>query len=173
MAIEISAKPKVAKPAGVKIILYSLSAVFFAFVLSYFILFFWHERQEIKLQTLASALNRTPQEAALEKEVLLAKRRLDDFEPLLLEHKFPLKFFEFLERSTHPSVRFLELKLDFNSGRADLSALANNFKIISQQALIFESAEFIKSARVVSASQNHEGGINFDVLLSFDPKELK
>lgn len=119
------------------------------------------------------AKQKTPEEKALELEVLSNRQRLQDFPALMGSHKTATGFFRNLEAKTHPNVSFGSLALSPAENTAELAGTANDFETLAQQLNIFENAGgFIKNVELSKISLNTEGTVDFDFLMLLDPKVL-
>ncbi len=170
MAIEIVPKQKIKEVPWANVALYFVLALLLVFILSYLALAFYKLRFEREISEIEAALERTSSEAALEQEVLGLKKRIEDSKQLFLQHRLPHPLFELLEQNTIPRVWFFNAKFDFEKAAAQLSGRTDNFETLGQQTLILEKQEFIKSVQLSQVSPSREGGITFDLELTFDPK---
>lgn len=172
MAIEIIPKPKIKEISWLKITLYTLVALFLAFLLSYLFLIFYQGKLQEQFSDLQTKLSRTPAETELERNILAAKRRIEDFNLLAASHRLPSQIFAALEQSTHPEVWFPDFKLNLEQEEIRLEGVARNFEVLGQQLLIFEKQSFIKNAVLSEVAVSREGEVDFEVQLIFDPGTL-
>lgn len=173
MVIEIASKSKVKKLSAWNLVLYLCFFAFAALALSYSLLLFYEKKMAIEISSLEAGLLRAPEESSLEKEVLLARRQIDDFKFLLSRHLFPARVFDFFEENTHPRVWFSELRTNLQQGTVILEGNTDNFQTLGQQLLIFEQHEFVKQATVSKVSVGREGEVTFNLQVVFDPESLK
>ena len=110
-----------------------------------------------------------------ERQVLNYERKIEDFSKLFSKHKITSHFFDFLRESTHPKVRFSELTLDLDTETANLFLMGEteNFKTLGEQVLCFQRNKFVKGLDLSNLSLRKEGGVNFNINLSLDPKIFK
>ena len=109
-------------------------------------------------------------------EVLAAKEKIEDFSLLIVNHRRPSRFFEFLEEITHPKVGFTEVELNPVEMKAQLKGFSVNginstvFEAFGQQMYIFQEQELIKEVRLISLSLGTKGEAAFLIELFLDPK---
>jgi hypothetical protein len=116
------------------------------------------------------AQTRTPQQIALEKEIVTYQKKIEDLSILLNSHKQTSLFFETLEKSTLPGVYFSSLNLDLKDNLAILSGAAKDLSTLSRQLLVFENNSLIEKAEVSEIKFSEEGDIIFKVDLLFSPE---
>ena len=109
----------------------------------------------------------TSEDLALEKTVLLAQKKIDDFDYLVNFHKANSKFFTAFEGIAHPKVFFSKTDLNMNQGIVTLSGTAENFEALGQQFLIFKNEDYIKSITLSKAVIAEGGKIDFSFDISF------
>ena len=140
-------------------------SIFFLFlvIISLPILNFLQKKSEVYLQDLEEkiAKGKTPEKTALEKEILNYQKEIKDFSPLLSEHTFNTKFFQFLEEKVHPKVFFSQINLNSKETKVSLSGQTDNFFTLGQQLLIFEKEPLIESLNLSEISLSKEGKVNF------------
>jgi len=172
MAIEIIPKEAVRPSPWQNILLYFCIFLLLFSILGYFALDYFVKKADRKLQELSEELTkaRTPQQIALEKEILDYRDKIEDFSPLLIAHQKSSNFFDSLEKITHPKVFFSELNLDTKVNRVRLFGQAENFQILGQQLLIFQKAEFIQNLILSEVKIEEEGKIGFTFDFSLNPE---
>lgn len=172
--VEIIPKPSAKSPFWLNILLYFSIALLLASVLSVFFLDQLKEKMTETMNGLENELSGKKNAlASLEKDVLSAQRKIDDFSQILAQRLTPLNFFSFLEGFAHPKVQFTQLVLNPGEFRAGLSGFAESFETLGQQILIFEMAGEIKDVRLSKISVGREGGADFSLNLSLDPEIFK
>jgi len=144
-------------------------------VLAYFILNIYLNRAEATLKNLEETLakEKTVEEIALEKEVSGYQRKIEDFSKLINRHLFPSKFFEFIEKNSHPQVWFSKLDLNPRKGEANLSGETENFVVLYQQLQILRANPKVLNLNLVKIAIGKEGRVNFDLNLNLDPGLFK
>jgi len=108
-----------------------------------------------------------------ERQVLNYERKIEDFSKLFSKHKITSYFFDLLRESTHPKVRFSELTLDTETASLFLMGETENFKTLGEQVLCFQRNKFVKGLDLSNLSLRKEGGVNFNIDLSLNPKIFK
>lgn len=172
MAIEIIPKKVVEPSPWQNTLLYFFISLLLVSILGYFALDYFVKEADRNLQELKEELieARSPQQIALEKEILDYREKIEDFSFLLISHQKTSNFFDFLEKITHPEVFFSELNLDTKESRVRLYGQAESFQTLGQQLLIFQKSEFIQGLRLPEIRIREEGKIEFVFDFSLDPE---
>ena len=172
--VEIIPKPIEKTPLWINVILLISIIVSVAAVGTYLFLgYSVNKSQKIleeKERELAQPLS--PEEKALEGEILKYRQKLDDFSFFIEKHQMASGFFAFLEKTTHPQVLFSRLKLDIQEAEVQLSGESEK-TALGQQLLIFRQNEK-KIKTELTALRPEEGeDVNFTVSLSLSPEIFK
>jgi hypothetical protein len=172
--VEIIPKPIEKVPSYPKKLFYFFIFLFFSLLISYFILTSLQQKSEALLSNLTETISRgkTSEIISLEKENLNYQRKIQDFLPLLENHKFPSRFFEFFETNTHPRVFFSQINLNSQDSLANLTGQTDSFSTLGQQLLIFEERPEVATPNLTRVSIGKDGKIEFTLNLSFNPKFL-
>lgn len=175
MAIEIIPKEAAKLPLWQNILLYISIALVLACISSYFVLTYFIKKSDLIFQDLEKALTeaRTPQQIALEEEILDYQEKIEDFSSLLLNHKKSSNFFDFLEEIIHPKVFFSEASLNIMGNQVELTGQAESFRVLGEQLLIFRNAKFIKNLSLPEVRIGKEGKIEFNFNISLNPNLFK
>lgn len=175
MAIEIVPKPK----KEIQTQLSSLNFFYYLVIgslmlsfLSYFVLNILTNRAEKKLSELETAIfeKETREIKNLEQEVILTKEKIDSFADLLKVHKKSSNFFEFFKQNCHQQVVFSKLDIDTLTNEVVLAGIANNFRVLGEQILIFQVQDLITKVDLVSSTLGKEGKIEFNLEIELDSK---
>jgi HAMP domain-containing protein len=172
---EIIPKPKEKTPSG-KIFLLSFSiALLIGVILSYFVLDFFQKKSLISLENLKTEVSqgKTTKEITFEKEIKSLEKKIKIFSQISEKHFLVTKFFEELEKLSHPRVWYSDLNLDIKGGKATISGVSDNFSSLGQQILIFENNPKILETNLSKISINRKGQIEFTLDLSLDPSIFK
>ncbi|KPJ71800.1 hypothetical protein AMJ50_00480 [Parcubacteria bacterium DG_74_3] len=172
MAIEIIPKPPVKIPFWQNFLFYFSFLLLIASIVSYFALGRFITQGEATLLELQDTLTRerTGQEIALENRVFACQKKIDDFSQLIKQHLFPSKGFLFIENLCHPRVWLSQFGLELPSYQLVISGQADSFSALGQQLLIFENNSSIKEVNLSQLSIGKEGGVEFIINLSLDPR---
>lgn len=170
MAIEIAPKKKVKIPTwSVALLVIGLLLVVILFI-SYVYFIFSSKKME-------ETLKETPQEAFLkdeiakkEREAGLYKTKIDTFGKLLLKHQRTANILDFLEKSCLPTVWFSEFDFSSEEGKVIIAGHTDNFISLGQQILILKADPLLEKVNLPEVSLNPEKGINFSLLLNFNPQ---
>ncbi|TSC75964.1 MAG: hypothetical protein G01um101430_134 [Parcubacteria group bacterium Gr01-1014_30] len=173
MAIEAFPKSKIREVHWPKTFSYILTGAFLILLSSYFILIFLQARLTDELSVLERKLERTQDETELEKNVLDAKKRIEDWKFLITHHTMPFNVFELLQSRTHPEVWFTDFMLDTGNSLMSLGGRAESFEVLSQQLKIFESEESFRGMNLSNITVVKGGEVMFDLQLQLDPSVFK
>jgi hypothetical protein len=173
--VEIIPKTEVKMPAWQNISLYLSFGLLLMAVLAYFILNIYLDRAETTSKNLEETLakEKTAEEIALEEEVLDYQRKIEDFSKLIGRHLFPSKFFEFIEKNSHPQVWFSKLDLNPKEGEVNLTGETDNFVVLYQQLQTFRANPLVRNLDLVGIAIGKEGRVNFGLNLDLDPSLFK
>ena len=149
--------------------------LFLSLIVSYFILTSLLQKSETLSSNLTETISRgkTSEIISLEKEALNYQKKIQNFFPLLENHKFPSKFFEFFEANTHPRVFFSKISLNSQASLADITGQTDSFFTLGQQLLVFEKRTEVVTLNLAKVSIGQTGKIEFTLNLSFNPNFLK
>ena len=173
--VEIIPKPIEKVPNYQKKLFYFSIFLFFSLIVSYFILTSLLQKSETLLSNLTETISRekTSETISLEKENLNYQKKIQNFFPLLENHKFPSRFFEFFEKNTHPRVFFSQISLNSQDLLADLTGQTDSFFTLGQQLSIFEERPEVATLNLTQVSIGRVGKIEFTLNLFFNPNFLK
>lgn len=115
----------------------------------------------------------TKAEKATEAQVLLDKKKIDDFSELFANHKKTSSLFAFLEENCHPKVWFNKLNLSSQDFQVALSGETSNFETLGQQIVIFQNQKLIKNIEISDLAISKEGRASFTFSLLLDPEIFK
>jgi len=149
-------------------------------VSGYFVLGSLQKKADQQLGELKNkiAQTETPERRELKTDLLIKKKKIDDFALIFSKHRISSNFFLFLEKVTHPKVWISDFQLDLSKGTAILSGKAESFVDLGQQVMIFQlSGEVIKQITgqeilktdLSKIAIGKEGRVEFTFNLSFGP----
>lgn len=167
--IEIAPRPKAEPKKFVKVFLY-LSLVFLVMtVASYFVMDYFYGKESKELRVLKDqlALQDVNDINALKADLVNYKGKIDDFNTLISSRKSSAEFFEFLEKNTHPEVRWSNIELFFPDQKFKLIGEAESFSVLTQQILAFKNTEEIEKVELESLSMSRGGTEGIDFSLAF------
>jgi hypothetical protein len=173
--VEIIPKPAAKVPFWQNLLFYFSFSLLLMVLLSYFILGSYLKKAEITLNDLKETLakEKTAEEITLEEKITGYQRKIEDFSKLIDQRFLSSKFFEFIEKNSHPQVWFSKLDLDSVNGKAKLTGEAENFLVLHQQLQIFRKDPLVKNLDLVKITIGREGRVNFDLNLEFQPALFK
>ena len=167
--VEIIPKSFEEIPAWQRILLYFLIFLLIAIVVGYFVLNNAKRKSEEYLITLEQRISGeiTSSTKEFEEEVLGHKNKIRDLSSLLNNHILATKFFEFIEKKTHPDIFFSEVGISLRDSKVNLSGVSKTFLYLGQQISIFKKSDLVKDLQLSEISINKEGEIafRFDILL--------
>lgn len=176
MAIEIVPKEVIKPVPWQNILLYFFIFLLLVSIAGYFALdYYFVEKAQQELQELEIKISeaKTPQQIALEEEILDYREKIEDFSSLFLNHKKNSNFFNSFEKVTHPKIFFSELNLNTKLNQVKLSGRAESFRVLGEQLLIFRNTEFIENLSLSDVAIGKEGEIQFTFNLVFNPNLFK
>lgn len=165
--IEIAPRPKAEAKKSVQYFLYISVALLIITIISYFIVGYLYNKRSDELEVLRNQLAMQDVEEINDLKTNLTNRKMkiDDFNILVSSRKSSIDFFEFVEKNTHPNVRWGDVELYFPDKILKLRGEAESFSILTQQILVFKNSEKVKEVELENV-QISEGGtkrINFSL----------
>jgi len=158
-----------AKPArGLNFLFYLAIFLLFFSIISYFALnsFLKKAQEEVAALELALIEKMSPEEISLEEEILIAKKKIDDFSYLINQHLNSSRFFEIIQKNCHPKAWFSKFDLASRQGALKISGQTQNFETLGQQILILGEEASINKVNLEKFSISQEGKINFELSVS-------
>ena len=154
---------------------YSLIGLFLLMIFSYFILGYFQKQSLTELQNIEELLTKekTLAKMSLEKEILNEQKKINDFSLLLDSHPSSTNFFAFLEKTSHPKIRYSQISLNPLDGQAIVSGYSDSFSSLGQQFQILSQEQFVQKADLSKISLEKKGEISFIFNLSLDPNLFK
>jgi hypothetical protein len=173
--VELIPKQKPELPQWLNVTFYISLALLVAAIAGFFILNSVVSGKQATLQDLNAILvsKKTPENTALESEILNYERKFKDFSILIGNHLEVSDIFSLVEESRHPQVWFSQFTLTPEEKTANLSGKAQNFEVLGQQMLLLREKEFIEDVSLGSAAINKEGKIDFSLVLNLSEELLK
>ena len=167
--VEIIPKSFEEIPAWQRILLYFLILLLIAIVVGYFVLNNAKRKSEEYLVTLEQRISGeiTSSTKEFEEEVLGYKNKIKDLSSLLDNHILATKFFEFIEKETHPDLFFSRTSINLRDSKVNLSGVSKTFLHLGQQISIFKKSDLVKDLQLSEIFINKKGEIAFrlDILL--------
>jgi len=173
MPIEIIPKPKSKKIYWAILALSVCLVLIVAGVAAYFYMDSSAKRVSQQIEEKKKALEFTPEETALQNEMLFYENKINVFGKLLSDHSKAANVFDFLEKKCHPDIRFSNFNFDAKKTEVKVSGTAKNFIALEQQILILNAESILKKITLSEVSLGEKGDVKFGLLLDFDPQILK
>jgi predicted DNA binding CopG/RHH family protein len=174
MAIEIISKPKTKKFTWAKILLTIDVVLILASGGIYLYLNISSKQTSKKINEERDEISLlVSSNKELEKKALFYEKKINDFSKLFSEHQETSKIFTFLEKKTHPNIRFS--KFDFSADKLSVtvSGEAKSFIDVGQQLLILKEEKSLKNINLSGLSLGEKGGVLFSLQLTFDSQVFK
>lgn len=173
--VEIIPRPIQKTPSWQKILFYASVFILAGIILGSLISGSLQKKYQAEIKTLEETLvqEKTPDKVAMEKDVILWQKKINDFTTLIAGHSTPSEFFTNFEEVCHPRVKFSQFNLDVSAASLGLSGTTDNFTTLAQQLFIFNNQSFIKSYDLTNISIGTKGGVDFGLTLSLDPEVFK
>jgi len=105
-----------------------------------------------------------------EKEVLDYKKKIGDFNSIIVDRKISSNVFSFIESNTLPKVWFLNFDMSESKNNIKLSGETDNMVIFSRQLGVFENSDrYVKSVNILSSEVQSNGKVRFILDIYLDP----
>jgi len=189
MPIELIPKPETEKKPFdlTKFLLYLAIIILVGSVGLYFLFDFGLIRNSSKvLAELETQLSLQMTDEAKEHEAKLIewRQKIEDFRILLDLHQNPSKVFSLLEKLSHPRVWFTDFSLNFGTQKTEegsevgqfqlqLQGVAESFRVLGEQLLVFKNDENIKEIKLSNVSLGEKGNVKFQFEITFNPEIFK
>jgi hypothetical protein len=172
--VEIIPKPPERIPLWQNLIIFFSIVILIIAILAYFFLGYLQKKASLQLDEIRNkiAQTETPDRKELKADLLIEKKKIDNFAFILNEHLASSNFFTFLEGITHPKIWFSNLKLDVSKATVELSGEGEKLAF-GQQLLIFKQNEKILRADSSKISIKAPENVEFSLSLSLDPEIFK
>lgn len=109
----------------------------------------------------------TREESQLEDRVFLYRDKLNDFKKIAEARRYPIKFFNFIEKQVHEDIFFKALKLDPLDNMVFLEGEAKSFQDLAEQMLILKSQESVSNISLSSIEFGGKGEVIFGMDIVF------
>ncbi|MFC1789413.1 PilN domain-containing protein [Patescibacteria group bacterium] len=158
MAIQFEQKIKT--PLWVNVLFYLSLILLIVIISSYFILKNSQVKADEKLIELDSQLatSKTTEEISLENY----QNKINDFIFLTNKYMANSKFFDFIEKVTHPEVQFTSIAISADKKTVSLSGQTDNFQTLGQQLIVFKEEPLIHETTLSSISLGGEDEVSFN-----------
>lgn len=110
----------------------------------------------------------TSQNIALEKEILVRQKKINDFSQVISRHLETTRIFSLIEKNTHPKVWYSQVSLNSEGGAVSLSGVTDSFESLGQQLMILQEEKLIKSLGLEKVAIGREGKIEFGLSVVLD-----
>lgn len=173
MAIKIIPQQETPEESRWLSLLLGLAVLFLLFTLvAYLFLLFSlrSTRQTLEELDQELALGLTPEEEALEEEVVGYSQKIEELSLLLASHQETTNLLGILEDSAHPRVFLSKLRLDTKAYKVELEGESESFLALNQQQVLWQQNPFIREVNVARASLAEGGKVSFALSLDLSPE---
>lgn len=173
MAIEIIPKERFQIPVWTIIILTLCLIIFLGLSSSYF--YFYQSLKKIsqEITNKEEALKMTPSEIALDKDISIKEKKINNFSSLASAHRKSFNVFSFLERVSHPQISFNDFNFNSSKDTVTIKGEVASFIALGQQFLILKQENVLRKINLSEVSISQEGKIKFSLQLIFNPQIFK
>jgi len=156
----------------VDVVFYFIISSLIATILCYLIFAIKIESQKIGIKNYEVSLATvgTEEQKEMEKQIFEKQKKINDYIPLLEDHKIFMNVLTFLEKNTLPKVWFLRFSMGGSNANITVSGEAESVEVFSRQISIFEESEYLSKITILSSMLGEGNRINFNLALSLDPK---
>jgi len=160
--------PKI--PPWIDILFYvSVGLLIFVFISIFLISQAMNAAEKTSLELDNKITSENSKSAALKKEILTYKKKINDFSGVINGHMETSNVFGFIESLCHPRVWFTNFDLGARDGAVRLTGEAQSFQDLGQQMIIFKKESLIKKTNLGSVSMQKGGRVGFEISLTLDP----
>lgn len=170
MAIEIIPKARIKIPTWTVFLLVFDVIIILGLGATYFYFYQTSKKMTQVIEEKKQALIDTPQEKALEANILLQEKRINTFSRVLSEHRQVKNIFTFLEEACHPEVEFGNFNFDSKDNSVTVSGKTVSFIVLGQQIMILKNKKELSKITLSGVSLSKEGDIIFSLQLTFNPQ---
>jgi len=173
MSLNLSHLLKNKEPLWINVIFYLLCSLLIVilFIYSILILKVYLQNQktdEMNKRMSAYEINRQKID---EKKVLYYRKKINDFDLVVNNHKISSNIFIFIEKNTLPNIWFSGFDMSQSANNIKLSGQSENMETLSRQVQIFErSKDYIKNITVLNSQVDIMGKIGFTLDLRLNPE---
>ncbi|MFA6974327.1 MAG: hypothetical protein WC238_06400 [Parcubacteria group bacterium] len=158
----------------VDVVFYFIISSLIATILCYLIFAVKIQSQKVGIKNFEASLATvgTDEQKEMEKQIFEKQKKINDYAPLLEDHKIFINILTFLEKNTLPKVWFSRFGMGGNSANITISGEAESVEIFSKQISIFEESEYLNKITILSSMLGDGNKIDFNLALSLNPKIL-
>ncbi len=114
----------------------------------------------------------TDEQKVMEKQVFDYQKKINDYVPLVQNHRIFSNILAYLEQYTLPSVWFSRFSMAGKDADIVLSGETESTETFSRQISVFETNEYLTKITVLGSILGGQNRNNFNIVLSLDPKIL-
>jgi len=154
------------------VIFYFVVSLLMATIICYFVFVIKNaiQKQEIEKLETDLLLVGTDEQKEQEAQVILYKKKINDFTKLIENHEFASNVFAFMEENSQPNVWFRQFNLDAKNSQVQLTGETESMDAFSRQTATFEKNEYVKNLGTLNSSATESSKINFNFSLTLKPE---
>lgn len=158
----------------VDVVFYFIISSLIAIIICYFIFVAKIYSQKISIKNFEESLATvgTDEQKEMEKQIFEKQKKINDYIPLLEDHRISSNIFAFLEQNTLPTIWFSRFSMGGKDANVTLSGEAESVEVFSRQISIFEENEYLTKISVLGSTIGEQNRINFNLVISLDPEIL-
>lgn len=111
----------------------------------------------------------TDEQKEMEKQIFDYQKKINDYAPLIKNHRIFSNILAYLEQNTLLNVWFSKFGIG-NDSDITIAGEAESMEIFSKQISVFETSEYLTQITVLSSTLGYQDRANFNIVLSLDPK---
>ena len=154
------------------VIFYFAISLLVATILCYLVFLIKNIIQKKQIQAVEEALLTvgTQDQLKEEEQVILYKKKFNDFDDILKNHSFGSNIFAFMQDNTQPKIWFKQFSLDAKEAKVQLSGKADDMDMVSRQIASFEKNEYVKNIDNINSTLAEDAKIEFNFNLALNPE---
>lgn len=149
-------------------IISSLMATIFCYLIFTAKIYF----QKVKIEDFKASLATigTDEQKVMEKQVFNYQKKINDYIPLIQNHRIFSNILKYLEQNTLPTVWFSRFSMGSRDADIVLLGETENAETFSRQISVFEASEYLTKITILGSTLGDQNRNNFNLALSLDPK---
>ncbi|MBI1866390.1 MAG: hypothetical protein HY005_00950 [Candidatus Staskawiczbacteria bacterium] len=156
----------------IDVVFYFIISFLIATISCYFIFAvkIYFQKENIKAYNVSLDTVGTEEQREMEKQVLDYQKKLNDYYPLIKNHRIFSNILTYFEQNTLPKVWFSKFSMNSKDVNIILSGETDSMEIFSRQVSVFEESEYFTKITVLGSTLGDKNKNSFNIVLSLDPK---
>ena len=128
--------------------------------------------QKIKIEDFKISLATvgTDEQKVMEKQVFDYQKKINDYTPLIQNHRIISNVLAYLEKNTLPNVWFSRFSMGGKDADIILSGETESAETFSRQISVFEASKYLSKITVLGSTLGDKNRSDFNLILSLDPR---